>query len=262
MMMMMQNNPMAMMMQNMMQNMANNMGGGGASGGGDGAGLPSMMPEQAPVDSRVSALCREFNIDNTTCRTLHDVMKSREDYDEDIQALHQVMVRAVNKGKKPLEVMLTQIRSIKSGRFAGKDLLDKDVWAFAEKYNLDDRVLGRLIQTLNNRKGTKKSDLAALDERLAAALEPEQKGSGKGNSGQTGLGLLVRLLEGLEETGRLPSPPRRLGGSGAFRPTGTFLHPIENSRGRGSRDDRRSRSRHRSRSRGGRGGGDRGGPRR
>merc|ERR1719296_223168 len=181
--MMMAMNPMAMMMQNMSAMMANM--GNTAGSNAMAAPLPA-MPEQAAVDSRVKALCREFNIDDTTCRTLHDVMTSREDYDEDIQALHQVMQRAVNKGKKPLEVMLTQIRQIKAGRFAGKDLLDKEVWAFAEKYNLDDRVLGRLIQTLNNRKGTKKSDLAALDERLAAALEPEQKGSGKGNSGQTG----------------------------------------------------------------------------
>merc|ERR1740121_2853770 len=193
-------NPMAMMMQNMSAMMANM--GGNASGGGEltmGAPLPP-MPEQAAVDSRVKALCREFNIDDTTCRTLHDVMTSREDYDEDIQALHQVMQRAVNKGKKPLEVMLTQIRQIKAGRFAGKDLLDKDIWAFSEKYNLDDRVLGRLIQTLNGRRSTKKVDLAALDDRLSSALPP------------TGVGLLVRLLEGLEETGRLPSPPRRLGG--------------------------------------------------
>ena len=28
-----------------------------------------------------------------------------EDYDEDIQALHQVVERAVSKGKKPLEVV-------------------------------------------------------------------------------------------------------------------------------------------------------------
>merc|ERR1740121_898374 len=239
-------NPMAMMMQNMSAMMANM--GGNASGGGEptmGAPLPP-MPEQAAVDSGVKALCREFQIDDTTCRTLHDVMTSREDYDEDIQALHQVMQRAVNKGKKPLEVMLTQIRQIKAGRFAGKDLLDKDIWSFAERYNLDDRVLNRLIQTLNGRKKTKKEDLKALDTRLASALLPD---GGKPAPGQqSGLGLLVRLLEGLEETGRLPSPPRRLGGSGTFHATGTFLNPDKQRGGRGS-DDRRSRSRHRDRSR-------------
>ncbi|CAE8643492.1 unnamed protein product, partial [Polarella glacialis] len=41
--------------------------------------------------------------------------------------------------------------------------------------------------------------------------------------------------------GRLPSPPRRLGGSGTFRPTGTFLNPVkekekEERGGRGGRD--------------------------
>merc|ERR1719491_1539640 len=219
--MMMGMNPMAqmgaMMMSNMQAMMANANKASGSGNSSD-AGMMSMaappMPEQAPVDPRVRALCKEFSIDDQTCRTLHDAMKSREDYDEDIQALHQVMERAVNKGKKPLEVMLTQIRAIKAGRFAGKELLDKDIWAFAEKYNLDDRVLNRLIQTLNARKKTKKEDLEALDDRLSSAQQP------------TGLGLLVRLLEGLEETGRLLSPPRRLGGSGTFHPTGTFLHPV------------------------------------
>merc|ERR1719296_718795 len=241
-------NPMMAMM-GMMSNMAN-MGAGSSDGSNSisPGGVP--IADQAPIDHRVKALCREFTIDPNTTRILHDVMKQREDYDEDIQALQMLVQRAVNKGKKPLDVMLSQIRAIKSGKFPGKDILDKDIWAFTEKYDLDDRVLGRLITTVNARPKNRKNDLQALDERLSSAQKP------------TGLGLLVRLLEGLEETGRLPSPPRRLGGSGAFRPTGTFLHPIENSRGRGSRDDRRSRSRHRSRSRGGRGGGDRGGPRR
>merc|ERR1711998_76385 len=70
-----------------------------------------------------------------------------------------------------------------------------------------------LITTLKAREKTMKQDLKELDDRLANTQQP------------MGLGLLVRLLEGLEETGRLPSPPRRLGGSGRFHPTGTFLHP-------------------------------------
>merc|ERR1719512_697518 len=252
--MMMAMNPMARMGAMMMGNMANManmgammggnmpdmgamMGGMAAAGGAAGSGPEApVMPDQAPVDPRVRSLCKEFSIDDTTARTLHDAMTTREDYDEDIQALHQVMDRAVNKGKKPLEVILTQIRAIKAGRFAGKELLDKDIWAFSEKYNLDDRVLGRLIQTLNNRRSTKKADLKALDERLSGAQQPT---GGRLSSAQqpTGLGLLVRLLEGLEETGRLPSPPRRLGGSGTFHPTGTFLHPTED------RKKQRSRSR-------------------
>merc|ERR1719491_913341 len=177
--MMMGMNPMAqmgaMMMSNMQAMMANANKASGSGNSSD-AGMMSMaappMPEQAPVDPRVKALCKEFSIDDQTCRTLHDAMKSREDYDEDIQALHQVMERAVNKGKKPLDVMLTQIRAIKAGRFAGKEVLDRDIWAFVEKYDLDDRVLGRLINTLNARPKAKKDDLKALDERLASALQP------------------------------------------------------------------------------------------
>merc|ERR1719491_2897067 len=147
-------NPMAMM-----ANMASMMGNMGNTG--------VAVSDQAPVDPRVRALCKEFSIDARICNTLNDVMKSREDYDDDIQALHQLVLRAVNKGKKPLDVMLSQIRAIKAGRFAGKEVLDKDIWAFVEKYDLDDRVLGRLINTLNARPKAKKDDLKALDERLA-----------------------------------------------------------------------------------------------
>jgi len=224
-------NPMMMMM---MSNMAN-MGGGSAEGGATPSGPPAA--DQAPIDARVRAMCREYSIDPKTTRILHDVMTTREDYDEDLQALQMLVQRAVNKGKKPLDVMLSQIRAIKSGLFPGKEILDKDIWAFTEKYDLDDRVLCRLIRTLTARPKERNDDLRQLDERLSSAQKP------------TGLGLLVRLLEGLEETGRLPSPPRRLGGSGAFRPKGTFLHPA--GPGAGHRDrERRSRSRDRSRSRG------------
>jgi len=172
------------------------------------AGAPAAVAAVAgpavsdPVDPRVKALCREFGLDEGITKKLHDVMKSREDYDEDIQALHQVMEKATRQGKKPLETMLTQMRAIKANKFPGKDLLDKEIWEFACRYNLDDRVLLRLIEVLRSRKGTKSQDLRALDDRLGNAQQP------------TGLGLLVRLIEGLEETGRLPSPPRRLGGSG------------------------------------------------
>lgn len=186
------------------------------------------------VDPRVRRLCRDFDIDDNTCVKLDEAMKQREHFDEDIQALYQVMQRQTAKGKKPLEAMLTQIRSIKAGRFAGRDLLDKDIWAFAEKYDLDDRVLNRLIALLKTREETRRRDLKALDDRLGNASQP------------TGLGLLVRLIEGLEETGRLPSPPRRLGGSGQFHATGTFLNP---SGGPSRSSRRRSRSRTRSRSR-------------
>jgi len=189
--------------------------------------LPDAPPTDT-VDPRVKALCRDFCIDDQqVCRQLHNAMTQREDYDDDIQALYQVMERATQKGKKPLEIMLAKIREIKAGRFAGKELLDKDIWAFAEKYDLDDRVLNRLIKTLNMRRDTKLDDLKALDARLGNASQP------------TGLGLLVRLLEGLEETGRLPSPPRRLGGSGTFHPTGTYLHP---SGPRGARHGSRDRA--------------------
>lgn len=206
---------------------------------GEVASVSSESRGTGSIEPRIKQLCREYSIDEQTCLKLHEAMMSREDYDEDVQALHMVMQRETGeKGKKPLEAMLTQIRALKTGRFPGKWLLDKDVWDFVTKYNLDGRVLHKLIQTLNERKLTKKQDIKALDERLSSAQELK------------GLGLLMRLLEGLCETGRLPSPPRRLGGSGTFHPTGTFLHPADRKGREGRERRRRSRSQSRSRSRG------------
>ncbi|CAK8997441.1 unnamed protein product [Durusdinium trenchii] len=179
---------------------------------------PTIKSEDKHVDPRVKAICNDFGISGDTVMRLNDAMREREDYDEDLQALHKLMERATKDGKKPLEVMLAQIRAIRANRFPGKELLDPDIWEFIVKYNLDDRVMNRLIETLNKRRGKSKETLEALNDRLGNAQQP------------TGLGLLVRLLEGLDETGRLPSPPRRLGGSGTFRPTGTFLHPAASSR--------------------------------
>merc|ERR1719217_1541760 len=198
------------------------------------------VENQKPIDPRIKRLCQEFKCDEKTMQLLQDAMLAREDFDEDIQALHLVMERDINKGKKASEALRTHVRSLKANRFPGKDLLDNDIWSFAVKFDLDDRVLNKLITTLKSRGETMKDDLKALDERLANTQQP------------MGLGLLVRLLEGLEETGRLPSPPRRLGGSGRFNPTGTFLNPTQpKGKGKGQdrdrddddRDRRRSRSR-------------------
>jgi len=224
-----------MTMQAGMKNMR--MGGMPVMGAGQGGQGAASSEPQRLVDPKIKSICRDFGIDDDTCGKLHDAMKDREEFDEDVQALHKVMERATRGGKKPLEAMLTQIRAIKAGRFAGKDLLDPDIWAFIEKYNLDDRVIFRLIQTMKGRPGKRKETLRALDERLDNAQQP------------TGLGLLVRLLEGLEESGRLPSPPRRLGGSGRFHATGTFLHPRTDGGRDGGRDDGRDAGRDRPRSR-------------
>merc|ERR1719174_1294126 len=197
------------------------------------------VENQKPIDPRIKRLCQEFKCDEKTMQLLQDAMLAREDFDEDIQALHLVMERDINKGKKASEALRTHVRSLKANRFPGKDLLDNDIWSFAVKFDLDDRVLNKLIVTLRSRQETMKDDLKALDERLANTQQP------------MGLGLLVRLLEGLEETGRLPSPPRRLGGSGRFHPTGTFLNPVDQKKGKAKGKGRdRDRSRSRSRSRG------------
>merc|ERR1719440_1216065 len=134
------------------------------------------------IDPRIKRLCQEYKTDDRTMELLQEAMLSREDFDEDIQALHLVMERDVGKGKKAAEALRTHVRSLKANKFPGKDLLDNDIWGFACKFDLDDRVLHKLITTLRSRPETMKKDLKDLDERLA-------------NTQQLGLGLLVRLLE-------------------------------------------------------------------
>merc|ERR1719316_749692 len=116
------------------------------------------------IDPRVKRLCHEFKTDDKTMQLLSEAMLSREDFDEDIQALHLVMERDVNKGKKASEALRTHVRSLKANRFPGRDLLDPDIWNFCCKYDLDDRVLNKLITTLKSRPETMKADLKNLDE--------------------------------------------------------------------------------------------------
>merc|ERR1719387_2849949 len=100
------------------------------------------------IDPRIKRLCQEFKTDEKTMGLLQDAMLSREDFDEDIQALHLVMERDVGKGKKASEALRTHVRALKANRFPGKDLLDPEIWSFATKYELDDRVLNKLTSTL------------------------------------------------------------------------------------------------------------------
>merc|ERR1719277_962273 len=181
-----------------------------------GMGMPTMAPTAAAsdpaavavetaktIDPRIKRLCNDFRCDEKTTQQLQEVMLSREDFDEDLQALQLVMERDVSKGRKPSEALRTHIRNLKTNRFHGKDLLNPEIWNLACKYDLDDRVLNKLMTTLKAREATRKEDLAKLTERL-----------GKCESKPHGPGLLMSLLQGLEDTGRLPSPPRYLGGSG------------------------------------------------
>ena len=45
-----------------------------------------------------------------------------------------------------------------------QELLDPDIWEFIVKYNLDDRVMNRLIETLNKRRGKSKETLEAKSD--------------------------------------------------------------------------------------------------
>merc|ERR1719188_330605 len=206
----------------------------GMMGSGDSAGTPqpAQQTPETPIDSRVRKLCREYSIDERTTQKLNSALLTREDFDLDMQALWMVMEKGVSRHKKPIDVILVKIREIQNGDFAGKEMLDPDFKAFYDKYDLDDRVLNRLISTLKKRGHKKAQDLKDIDNRLSSD-----------SSVKAPAGLLVRLLEGLEEHGRIPSPPRRLGGSGLSNRNflGGRDPASKNDRDQGR--DRRSRSR-------------------
>merc|ERR1719313_1499913 len=118
-----------------------------ATGTADASAASVAVENQKPIDPRIKRLCQEFKCDEKTMQLLQDAMLAREDFDEDIQALHLVMERDINKGKKASEALRTHVRSLKANRFPGKELLDPDIWNFATKYELDDRVLHKLTTT-------------------------------------------------------------------------------------------------------------------
>ncbi|CAE7724541.1 unnamed protein product [Symbiodinium sp. KB8] len=150
-------------------------------------------PPPDPIDPRVKDICRNFGIDDKICEKLNKAMKTREDFDEDMQVLWHIMEKGAQNNKKAVDVMLVKIREINNGTFIGKDLLDPEIKDFAWKYNLDDQLLHRLIKTMKKRKHHKSQDLKDMDERIGNAKHPS--------------GLLVRMLEGLEENGKMPPAP-------------------------------------------------------
>mmetsp|Transcript_63648 Transcript_63648/g.103116 ORF Transcript_63648/g.103116 Transcript_63648/m.103116 type:complete len:229 (+) Transcript_63648:3-689(+) len=220
-------NPMMMMMMNMMSSNASTSAGAAAT-----ADI-TPVPHSEPVDSRVRDICRHYNIEEKIMDKLNKAMKTREDFDEDMQVLWHIMEKGARNNKKPLDVMLVKIRELTNNTFVGKDLLDPDIKHFESKHNLDDQLLLRLVRTMKKRGSKMKQDLVDMDERIGNAKHPS--------------GLLVRMLEGLEENGKMPPAPgwlmQQQGGTPAPRPREP---PARDDR---SRDDRSRRSRSRSRPR-------------
>mmetsp|Transcript_20977 Transcript_20977/g.37779 ORF Transcript_20977/g.37779 Transcript_20977/m.37779 type:complete len:219 (-) Transcript_20977:97-753(-) len=217
-------NPMMGGMNPMMAMMMSNMAAMGAAAEPEAEAAPPEPSE--PVDSRVKEICRHFNIEQKICEKLNKAMKLREDFDEDMQVLWYFMERGAQQNKRPVDVMLVKIRELTNGNFVGKDLLDPEIKEFDKKYNLDDQLLLRLTRVMRKRGKHKSQDLKDMAERI-------------GNAKQA-LGILKRMLEGLEEKGRLPPAPGWLtqaqGGSAPAREAE-------------AKEDKKSRSRSRDRRR-------------
>jgi len=206
------------------------------------AAQPATAPATAWIDPKVAQLCRHFTIDERVRKKLHDVMQTRGDtFDDDIDKLWEVMESAANENsnQKPLGVLLIKINEMSKGTFMGMERMEQDIKDFVGKYSLDNRVANRLMKCMDERRDTRQADLEALDIRLSSAKHPA--------------GLLVRLVEGLQETGKLPPAPRFLGldkgNSHASAAERQRAAERERDRDRRGRDRRRSRSRSRKRSR-------------
>ena len=52
-------------------------------------------------------------------RVLNKAMKTREDYDEDMQVLWHIMDKGTKNNKKSVDVMLVKIRELNNGTFIG-----------------------------------------------------------------------------------------------------------------------------------------------
>eukprot|EP00930_Biecheleria_cincta_P029618 TRINITY_DN2057_c0_g2_i13.p1 TRINITY_DN2057_c0_g2~~TRINITY_DN2057_c0_g2_i13.p1 ORF type:complete len:160 (-),score=31.63 TRINITY_DN2057_c0_g2_i13:142-621(-) len=156
------------------------------------------------------------------------MLLATEPYDQGQGDSSRLDVHVTNMGtrnnKKPVDVMLVKIRELCNGTFIGKDLLDPDIKDFVWKYNLDDQLLHRLIKTMKKRGKHKKQDLRDMDERIGNAKHPS--------------GLLVRMLEGIEEHGKMPPAPGWLvqgghAGSARREPADTKADQFEKQSGQG-----------------------------
>lgn len=196
------------------------------------SGTVAPVEDPTPIDSRVKNLCRTFGIEHLA-QKVHAALQSRDDFDNDVQALWHVMETTQAKNGKCSDVMLVKCREIDRGIFGGKDLLEPDIQKFFQKYDLDDRIAIRLIEMKRERKDTWRQDLRDIDARLSTAKKPA--------------GLLVRLIEDLKERGALSPPPLSVGGPGVRHGSAHRGKADQADFERHRQDKARSRSRDRQR---------------
>mmetsp|Transcript_23083 Transcript_23083/g.64529 ORF Transcript_23083/g.64529 Transcript_23083/m.64529 type:complete len:407 (+) Transcript_23083:196-1416(+) len=189
---------------------------------------PLVAEEKA--DPQVVALCRDFNVEDRLMRKLNNVLMRRpETIREDIVSLREKL----GAPRAEIGVLITQLEK---GIFVSKSSMHPDLVALVDKYQLDNRASERLVESMARRKETRKQDLKDLDIRLASADRPS--------------GLLMKLLQGLDQDGKLPPAPRSLGLPGSSRDhSKRQLADEDNRRQHRGRAKSKSRSRAKSKSR-------------
>eukprot|EP00930_Biecheleria_cincta_P084239 TRINITY_DN73731_c0_g1_i1.p1 TRINITY_DN73731_c0_g1~~TRINITY_DN73731_c0_g1_i1.p1 ORF type:complete len:349 (+),score=76.01 TRINITY_DN73731_c0_g1_i1:91-1137(+) len=190
---MMAMNPMAMMMGNpmmaqvnpMMQQMLATTAAAAESSGNQPAG--SNIEEANPIHPEVLQLCNDFRVEERLMKKLNRILERRpETFADDIRTLRE----RLSMPRAEIGVLMMQLER---SSFVNNSSVGGDIQGIVEKYQLDHRAKERLVESMYNRKETRTQDLANIEERLADAANPSS--------------LLMKLLQTLDTTGRLPIKP-------------------------------------------------------
>merc|ERR1712217_352422 len=123
---------------------------------------------------------------------------------------------------------------MESNTFIGRPPIDKDTKKMQKMYGLDDDATQKLAEALLRRDATREKDVEELHRHLETSNKPSAR--------------VMTLLNKLRSGEPLPEPDKRIA-------PGSYLDKLErererrkeDTRSRGSRDDRRGRSRDRDR---------------
>jgi len=186
-----------------------------------GTNSKSGMTPGEKVDPQVASLCRDFRIEDRLMRKLNLVLMRRpETFRDDIVTLREKL----GAPRAEVGVLITQLEK---GIFVTKGSMHPDLVALVNKYGLDNRASERLVESMAKRKETRKTDLQDLDIRLGSADRPS--------------GLLMKLLQGLDQDGRLPPAPRSLGIPGSAG--GSWERERERERDRKKQEEDKTKAR-------------------
>lgn len=181
--MMAQPNPMMAQVNPMMQQM---LAAAGADSSGNQPGKAN-LEEANPIHPEVMQLCDDFRVEERLMKKLNRILERRpETFADDIRTLRE----RLSMPRAEIGVLMMQLER---SSFVNNSSVGGDIQGIVEKYQLDHRAKERLVESMYSRKETRAQDLANIEERLSDAANPSS--------------LLMKLLQTLDTTGRLPIKP-------------------------------------------------------